>query len=62
MEITSDLSHCIQRIRYSMQENIHRNTLKHTDISSTYGQSYREARKAKMALSLGYHGNIVDLW
>uniref|UniRef100_A0A9J8AV11 Urocanate hydratase n=1 Tax=Cyprinus carpio carpio TaxID=630221 RepID=A0A9J8AV11_CYPCA len=36
MEITSDLSHCIQRIR--------------------------EARKAKMALSLGYHGNIVDLW
>uniref|UniRef100_A0A671R7T0 Urocanate hydratase n=1 Tax=Sinocyclocheilus anshuiensis TaxID=1608454 RepID=A0A671R7T0_9TELE len=36
MEITSDLSHCIQRVRYSMQENIHRNTLKHTDISSTY--------------------------
>ncbi|XP_026115985.1 urocanate hydratase [Carassius auratus] len=36
MEITSDLSHCIQRIR--------------------------EARKAKMALSLGYHGNIVELW
>uniref|UniRef100_A0A673LG96 Urocanate hydratase n=1 Tax=Sinocyclocheilus rhinocerous TaxID=307959 RepID=A0A673LG96_9TELE len=26
MEITSDLSHCIQRIRYSIQENIHRNT------------------------------------
>ncbi|XP_016322607.1 urocanate hydratase isoform X1 [Sinocyclocheilus anshuiensis] len=36
MEITSDLSHCIQRVR--------------------------EARRSKMALSLGYHGNIVDLW
>ncbi|KAL1272623.1 hypothetical protein QQF64_028485 [Cirrhinus molitorella] len=36
MEITNDLTHCIQRIR--------------------------EARKAKMTLSLGYHGNIVDLW
>ncbi|XP_077054436.1 urocanate hydratase [Siphateles boraxobius] len=36
MEVTSDLSHCIKRIR--------------------------EARKAKAALSLGYHGNIVDLW
>ncbi|NP_001128601.1 urocanate hydratase [Danio rerio] len=36
MEVTSDLSHCIQRIR--------------------------EAKKAGTALSLGYHGNIVDLW
>ncbi|XP_051997173.1 LOW QUALITY PROTEIN: urocanate hydratase [Xyrauchen texanus] len=36
MEVTSDLNHCIQRIR--------------------------DAKKAKMALSLGYHGNIVDLW
>lgn len=22
----------------------------------------REARKRKEALSLGYHGNVVDLW
>uniref|UniRef100_A0AAY5EGX0 Urocanate hydratase n=1 Tax=Electrophorus electricus TaxID=8005 RepID=A0AAY5EGX0_ELEEL len=25
-------------------------------------QRIREARRAKMALSLGYHGNVVDLW
>ncbi|KAG5275362.1 hypothetical protein AALO_G00146580 [Alosa alosa] len=36
MEVTSDLEHCIKRIR--------------------------EAKASKMALSLGYHGNIVDLW
>ncbi|XP_053151760.1 urocanate hydratase isoform X2 [Hemicordylus capensis] len=36
MEITTDLDHCINRLR--------------------------EARKKKMALSLGYHGNVVDLW
>ncbi|KAL2091216.1 hypothetical protein ACEWY4_013479 [Coilia grayii] len=36
MEITSDLTHCIQRIR--------------------------EAKVSKMPLSLGFHGNIVDLW
>ncbi|XP_057194462.1 urocanate hydratase [Triplophysa rosa] len=36
MEVTSELNHCIQRIR--------------------------EAKKAKTTLSLGYHGNIVDLW
>ncbi|XP_066553776.1 urocanate hydratase [Amia ocellicauda] len=36
MEVTSDLDHCMSRIR--------------------------EARRNKEALSLGYHGNVVDLW
>ncbi|CAB1315045.1 unnamed protein product [Coregonus sp. 'balchen'] len=36
MEVTSDIEHCIQRIR--------------------------EAKRSKTPLSLGYHGNIVDLW
>uniref|UniRef100_A0A672YZZ7 Urocanate hydratase n=1 Tax=Sphaeramia orbicularis TaxID=375764 RepID=A0A672YZZ7_9TELE len=36
MEVTSDMEHCIKRIR--------------------------EAKNSKTPLSLGYHGNIVDLW
>ncbi|XP_020339091.1 urocanate hydratase [Oncorhynchus kisutch] len=36
MEVTSDIEHCIQRIR--------------------------EAKRSKAPLSLGYHGNVVDLW
>uniref|UniRef100_A0A8C7SQ62 Urocanate hydratase n=1 Tax=Oncorhynchus mykiss TaxID=8022 RepID=A0A8C7SQ62_ONCMY len=36
MEVTSDIEHCIQRIR--------------------------EAKRSKTPLSLGYHGNVVDLW
>ncbi|KAJ8408990.1 hypothetical protein AAFF_G00240110 [Aldrovandia affinis] len=36
MEVTSDLDHCIQRIR--------------------------DSKMSKTPLSLGYHGNIVDLW
>ncbi|KAL0978342.1 hypothetical protein UPYG_G00169290 [Umbra pygmaea] len=36
MEVTSDIEHCIQRIR--------------------------EAKISKTPLSLGYHGNVVDLW
>uniref|UniRef100_A0A6Q2YP63 Urocanate hydratase n=1 Tax=Esox lucius TaxID=8010 RepID=A0A6Q2YP63_ESOLU len=36
MEVTSDIEHCIRRIR--------------------------EAKRSKTPLSLGYHGNVVDLW
>uniref|UniRef100_A0A669D900 Urocanate hydratase 1 n=1 Tax=Oreochromis niloticus TaxID=8128 RepID=A0A669D900_ORENI len=31
-------------------------------VTNYYFVSYREAKSAKTPLSLGYHGNVVDLW
>lgn len=31
-------------------------------LKGYYFESYREAKSSKTPLSLGYHGNIVDLW
>uniref|UniRef100_A0A8C2TWY1 urocanate hydratase n=1 Tax=Coturnix japonica TaxID=93934 RepID=A0A8C2TWY1_COTJA len=58
MEISNNLDHCIARLRYGLLKDI-----------SSYPRSDFEcesilldARKNKIALSLGYHGNVVDLW
>uniref|UniRef100_H3BZ80 Urocanate hydratase n=1 Tax=Tetraodon nigroviridis TaxID=99883 RepID=H3BZ80_TETNG len=50
MEVTSNMEHCIARIRYPP-----------ISLAKVFG-SFREAKSSKTPLSLGYHGNIVDLW
>uniref|UniRef100_U3J0A6 Urocanate hydratase n=1 Tax=Anas platyrhynchos platyrhynchos TaxID=8840 RepID=U3J0A6_ANAPP len=50
MEISNNLDHCIAQLR---------GTFSSTRLFKFYS---RDARKNKIALSLGYHGNVVDLW
>uniref|UniRef100_A0A8B9T9U3 Urocanate hydratase n=1 Tax=Anas platyrhynchos TaxID=8839 RepID=A0A8B9T9U3_ANAPL len=50
MEISNNLDHCIAQLR---------GTFSSTHLFKFYS---RDARKNKIALSLGYHGNVVDLW
>uniref|UniRef100_A0AAX7T339 Urocanate hydratase n=1 Tax=Astatotilapia calliptera TaxID=8154 RepID=A0AAX7T339_ASTCA len=57
MEVTSSLDQCIKRIRRIPQVN-----LSAVKVTNYYFVSYREAKSAKTPLSLGYHGNVVDLW
>uniref|UniRef100_A0A4W4F906 urocanate hydratase n=1 Tax=Electrophorus electricus TaxID=8005 RepID=A0A4W4F906_ELEEL len=55
MEVTKDLDNCIQRIRYHTHHTL-------SSIHHLHDRFIQLARRAKMALSLGYHGNVVDLW
>uniref|UniRef100_A0A8D0DGT0 Urocanate hydratase n=1 Tax=Salvator merianae TaxID=96440 RepID=A0A8D0DGT0_SALMN len=52
MEITNSLDHCIDRLRYVSRNNVFTHEFCCLAIYL----------KKKMALSLGYHGNVVDLW
>uniref|UniRef100_A0A8C7FFK5 Urocanate hydratase n=1 Tax=Oncorhynchus kisutch TaxID=8019 RepID=A0A8C7FFK5_ONCKI len=56
MEVTSDIEHCIQRISTCV--------FRLCDLSDRPSDFvfYREAKRSKAPLSLGYHGNVVDLW
>uniref|UniRef100_I3N3Y7 Urocanate hydratase 1 n=1 Tax=Ictidomys tridecemlineatus TaxID=43179 RepID=I3N3Y7_ICTTR len=49
MEVTDSLDQCIQRLSSLLP-------------SALLWGPCREARKKKEVLSLGYHGNVVDLW
>uniref|UniRef100_A0A8B9BYC0 Urocanate hydratase 1 n=1 Tax=Anser brachyrhynchus TaxID=132585 RepID=A0A8B9BYC0_9AVES len=58
MEISNNLDHCIARLRYDFDYQC----LQLAITSASYSLYYIDARKNKIALSLGYHGNVVDLW
>uniref|UniRef100_A0A7M4FKU2 Urocanate hydratase n=1 Tax=Crocodylus porosus TaxID=8502 RepID=A0A7M4FKU2_CROPO len=62
MEITDSLDHCIALVRYGTL--LIRWDLLDDEFSSPHPFlfNYRNARKNKTSLSLGYHGNVVDLW
>uniref|UniRef100_A0A7N6A851 Imidazolonepropionate hydrolase n=1 Tax=Anabas testudineus TaxID=64144 RepID=A0A7N6A851_ANATE len=67
MEVTSSMEHCIKRIREYYSLILTPTTeLLYYDIQQfsciDYFVSCREAKNSKTALSLGYHGNVVDLW
>uniref|UniRef100_A0A670IXN9 Urocanate hydratase 1 n=1 Tax=Podarcis muralis TaxID=64176 RepID=A0A670IXN9_PODMU len=68
MEITSSLDHCIAQLRYGSINTFLSvlliNSTSHQRTFLQCGEKVwgREAKKKKMALSLGYHGNVVDLW
>uniref|UniRef100_A0A8C5NWY3 Urocanate hydratase n=1 Tax=Jaculus jaculus TaxID=51337 RepID=A0A8C5NWY3_JACJA len=55
MEVTDNLDHCIKRLRYTW---IHTSSLSW----AIPALSLPKARERKEVLSLGYHGNVVDLW
>uniref|UniRef100_A0A8B9T862 Urocanate hydratase 1 n=1 Tax=Anas platyrhynchos TaxID=8839 RepID=A0A8B9T862_ANAPL len=59
MEISNNLDHCIARLRYDLTPHLTLGTFSSTHLFKFYS---RDARKNKIALSLGYHGNVVDLW
>ncbi|KAI1234481.1 hypothetical protein IHE44_0003534, partial [Lamprotornis superbus] len=72
MEISNNLDHCIARLSFmesviSNYVNVERSVSEINRMRCIFfNQSFllfsREARKNKIALSLGYHGNVVDLW
>ncbi|KGL97146.1 Urocanate hydratase, partial [Charadrius vociferus] len=71
MEISNNLDHCIARLRYDLlfllgltQWFVHCKMELHEVhfLQPIFLIYSRDARKNKIALSLGYHGNVVDLW
>uniref|UniRef100_A0A8C6J3D5 Urocanate hydratase n=1 Tax=Melopsittacus undulatus TaxID=13146 RepID=A0A8C6J3D5_MELUD len=68
MEISNNLDHCIARLRYDLYHKLHityaLNVSSFGFMSLIYVKCVfvQDARKNKIALSLGYHGNVVDLW
>ncbi|MBN3311850.1 HUTU hydratase, partial [Atractosteus spatula] len=72
MEVTSDLDRCVRRIRHVRKSDLPSGSVSlavlfHKEpepgqLSYSFFMAQREARKTREALSLGYHGNVVDLW
>ncbi|XP_040850857.1 urocanate hydratase isoform X1 [Ochotona curzoniae] len=66
MEVTDSLDRCIERLRYRptgwVGERLWAAVSSCGKVLSPALYPFREARKKKEVLSLGYHGNVVDLW
>ncbi|XP_076697277.1 urocanate hydratase isoform X1 [Callospermophilus lateralis] len=62
MEVTDSLDQCIQRLRGGVPVCWGVAVSSSVLPSALFWGPSREARKKKEVLSLGYHGNVVDLW
>uniref|UniRef100_A0A8C9SC24 Urocanate hydratase n=1 Tax=Scleropages formosus TaxID=113540 RepID=A0A8C9SC24_SCLFO len=62
MEVTSDLDRCISRIRSDLPLVRPEGQLNLISEKALLIWFHREAKRCKIPLSLGYHGNVVDLW